>query len=307
MNNTEPVAGAEKTPPPGETQFRDILEQAPIGMALLSLDGRFTRVNRAFCEILGYEPEELLKLTFTAITHPDDIQKDQDFVLRMEAGEIHSYEMEKRYICKDGRIVWGQLTGSLLSGGQGAATQVIKQVQDISKRKEVERLLILEAHTDYLTGVANRGHFIELAEQELTRSRRYERPLSLAMLDLDHFKTVNDSYGHQAGDTVLKELSRICRQVLREADVMGRVGGEEFAILLPETDGEQAFNVIERLREAIAASEVTLEEGLTLHFSASLGVAAFIPADADIGMLLKRADQALYQAKCSGRNRTCKG
>ncbi|TAN53058.1 MAG: PAS domain S-box protein, partial [Methylococcaceae bacterium] len=82
MNMTEPAAGAEKAPPPGETQFRDILEQAPIGMALLSLDGRFTRVNRAFCEILGYEPEELLKLTFTAITHPDDIQKDQDFVLR---------------------------------------------------------------------------------------------------------------------------------------------------------------------------------------------------------------------------------
>lgn len=298
---------ADQASQPGETQFRDILEHAPIGMALLSLEGRFTQVNRAFCEIMGYESEELLKLSFISITHPDDLQQDHDFVLRMEAGEIRSYEMEKRYIRKDGRIVWGHLTGSLLSDDKGAASQVIKQVQDITGRKEVERLLKIKAHTDYLTGVASRGRFFELAEQELIRSRRYDCPLSLAMLDLDHFKAVNDSHGHQAGDTVLKELSSICRHVLREVDVVGRVGGEEFAILLPETDGEPAFHVIERLREAIAATEVTLQEGLALHFTASLGIATLTPVDADINTLLNRADQALYQAKCSGRNRTCKG
>ncbi len=167
--------------------------------------------------------------------------------------------------------------------------------------EELER----RAYTDYLTGLANRRYFFEQAETELSRSLRYGRELSILMLDIDHFKQVNDTYGHKVGDLVLQKLSSICQATLRDIDIVGRVGGEEFAVLLPETGREQAMNAAERLRTAIETAQVTLNSGLPLHFTASLGVAALTEKDANIDMLLNQADQALYQAKNAGRNRTC--
>jgi len=288
-----------------EERFRRALENAPIGMALMSPDGKFTQVNRALCMITGYEPEELLKCTFDAITCPDDIHIDLSFVKSMEAGEIDFYVIEKRYIRKDSQIVWVEITSSLWRDELGKPAQIIKQVQNISERKELERHLENRAQTDPLTGLANRGHFLELAEQELVRSLRYRRPFSIAMIDLDHFKTINDTYGHRTGDAVLKKLPQICRQVLREVDIIGRIGGEEFAIIFPETESTQAFVVAERLREAIAAEKVALGQGVPLHFTASIGIAAITHGDDNIDILLHRADAALYEAKRQGRNRTC--
>jgi diguanylate cyclase (GGDEF)-like protein/PAS domain S-box-containing protein len=288
-----------------EERFRSALENAPIGMALMSMDGKLTQVNRALSMIVGYEPEELLKLTFEAITYPDDLQKDLSVVKRMEAGEIDLYEIEKRCLRKDGQIVWVQITGSLWRDESGTPVQIIKQVQNISERKELEHHLNYQAHIDYLTGVANRGYFFELAEQELVRAQRYGRTLTVATLDLDHFKTINDTYGHRAGDVVLRELPKICRRVLREVDIVGRIGGEEFAILFPETNAQQAIAVAERLREAIAAANVPIEHGLPLHFTISIGIATVNNSDVNIDILLHRADKALYEAKRGGRNRTC--
>ena len=119
----------------------------------------------------------------------------------------------------------------------------------------------MQAHTDALTGLANRRRFIEIAEAELVRSRRYDAPLSLLMLDIDHFKEVNDAHGHRAGDRVLQQLARTCLEVLRNVDVVGRVGGEEFAILLPETALPGAVDVAERLREAVAMAKVAARGG----------------------------------------------
>jgi diguanylate cyclase (GGDEF)-like protein len=161
------------------------------------------------------------------------------------------------------------------------------------------------AYTDYLTGLANRRHFLEQAENELTRTLRYDRELSILMLDLDRFKQVNDTYGHKVGDLVLKKLSELCRVTLRDIDIIGRVGGEEFAVLLPETGIEQAAQAAERLCEAIAAAHVTLGGGLPLRFTASFGVTTLHEKDANIDVLLNQADQALYRAKHEGRNRVC--
>ncbi|HEY3328105.1 MAG TPA: PAS domain S-box protein [Novimethylophilus sp.] len=286
-----------------ERRFRKVLESAPIGMALLSLDNHFTQVNRAFCRISGYGWEELLNLTVEDITHPDDTRSYQSIAQHLKTGGIDTYEIEKRYIQKDGQIVWVLLTASLLRDDEGAPQRIIKQVQDIIHRKKLERELERQAHTDYLTGLANRRHFLELAEHEIAHARRYGGELSVAMLDLDHFKNVNDTYGHQVGDVVLKELAKICQRTLREVDVIGRLGGEEFAILFPETGGNEAYDIIERLREAIATTAVPLEHAQTLHFTASIGIASFVRADANIDILLNRADKALYEAKISGRNR----
>jgi diguanylate cyclase (GGDEF)-like protein/PAS domain S-box-containing protein len=176
---------------------------------------------------------------------------------------------------------------------------------DTTDRGKRIRELEEEARTDPLTHVSNRQHFLSLASQEFARSRRYGHPLSLWMIDVDHFKSVNDTYGHHAGDIALQTLGSVSRQTLRDWDVMGRMGGEEFAVLLPETDSTQALLVAERLRQKISATEVPVEAGATTHMTISIGVATLREDDNDLERLIDRADQALLDAKRTGRDKVC--
>ena len=176
---------------------------------------------------------------------------------------------------------------------------------DTTDRHADEHELELKAFTDPLTGLSNRGHFMEIATQELERSRRYGHPLSLWMLDIDYFKNVNDTYGHHAGDLALQSLVDVSHNVLRDMDIMGRVGGEEFAVLLPETDTEQALLVAERLRQKVAAADVLLEQGKSVRYTVSIGVATLGDNESGVETLLGRADKALYQAKKTGRDKVC--
>ncbi len=172
-------------------------------------------------------------------------------------------------------------------------------IENRNNRIDLEK----QAYTDYLTGLNNRRSFIERTEIELYRKERYGREFSLIMFDIDYFKYINDRYGHNTGDLVLKEIANICRNVLREVDIVGRIGGEEFAILLPETDIVQATLVAERLRVSISNGKVfpTLNE--EVRFAASFGVTFTKDANKSINELLNQADDALYKAKNSGRNR----
>ncbi len=158
------------------------------------------------------------------------------------------------------------------------------------------------ATTDVLTGAANRRNFMERCETEVSRARRYDRPTSILMLDVDRFKSINDSYGHAAGDAVLKAMAAVFRQALREPDIWGRLGGEEFAILLVETPLHEAAAVAERLREQLASTPVTHDE-YTIAFTASIGVAPVVPDDGGLEKALSLADGLMYQAKNAGRNR----
>jgi diguanylate cyclase (GGDEF)-like protein len=160
------------------------------------------------------------------------------------------------------------------------------------------------ATTDPLTGLHNRRHFFSLASNEFSRTCRYNRPLAALMLDIDHFKKVNDSFGHAAGDRVLSEVAQCCREALRSTDINGRYGGEEFVFLLPETDQDAAQAFAERLRRTIADLPIALE-GHALHITASLGLASQTNDCPSLEALLDRSDQALYAAKRSGRNRVC--
>lgn len=178
-----------------------------------------------------------------------------------------------------------------------------EKLEDVVRQRTLE--LELQAHSDYLTEVNNRRHFMTLAEAELVRSVRYEKTLSLFMIDIDWFKSVNDLHGHKAGDLVLKKMADIARHTLRAVDIIGRIGGEEFAVILPETDLLGAQDVAERLRAAVAASEVAQEFGLPISITISIGVAEKVSAEDNIDLLLHRADQALYRAKEEGRNRVC--
>jgi len=181
----------------------------------------------------------------------------------------------------------------------GGRMLIYSDVTDIVRNaEELERL----ATTDGMTGVYNRRHFLTLADREWARARRYERPISFLMIDIDDFKSINDRFGHQVGDEMIVHLANLARHCKRDCDVLARIGGEEFALLLPETDLLQAEIVAERLRREVAANALVVASH-TIPATVSIGVAASVPAMNDVSELMKAADWALYDAKHAGRNR----
>lgn len=177
--------------------------------------------------------------------------------------------------------------------------QVSQATDELRKQKEAAEHA---ARVDLLTGVATRRAFTESAEAEVQRALRYALPLSLIIIDLDHFKAVNDTYGHVAGDAVLASFARTIAQEVREVDLIGRMGGEEFVVLLPNTGVDEAWAVAERMRQAVESSDLQMQ-GRSLLYTASFGVAEFVPTELSLASLLARADAALYRAKRQGRNR----
>ena len=172
------------------------------------------------------------------------------------------------------------------------------------QREQHEQKLFQLATMDELTGLGNRRHFLQQADRELKRSQRYQQPMAVLMMDLDHFKNINDQYGHATGDQVISHFAGLCRQVLRTSDLTGRLGGEEFAALLPNTDSKAALAAAERLRAAVNENPL-LVNGQSIHYTVSLGLSLRQDSDQHVDDLLKRADKLLYQAKNLGRNRVC--
>ncbi len=172
----------------------------------------------------------------------------------------------------------------------------------MSKRFELELAdIIHQANTDDLTGMWNRRYLFDMSQQEFKRARRYDRELSVLAIDIDHFKKVNDTYGHIVGDALLKELASAVRSVLRESDIFARTGGEEFMVLLPESDATDSATVAERVQRAI--SRVTINSrGVPVGVTVSIGVASLSIEDQDIQSVFQRADAGLYEAKHNGRN-----
>lgn len=287
-----------------EARFRATFDEAAIGMALVRKDGSFSRANAALCRLLGYAENELMEMRFQQLTHPDDLEKDLALLGEVVAGGRQSYQMEKRYIRKGGEVIWALLSVATVRDHDGGLRYFISQILDISERRRMVEKLRDQANLDYLTGLYNRRYFIERGTQELTRAARHSKPLSLMMMDIDEFKKINDTRGHRTGDLVLRHLSRVLGETLRSIDFCGRLGGEEFAVLLPETDAQAAGEIAERLRAAIAGSAVVPEDGPPIRYTVSIGVTT-LARDSNIDTLLGQADQALYKAKRSGRNRVC--
>ncbi|MDZ4202139.1 MAG: diguanylate cyclase [Gallionella sp.] len=230
---------------------------------------------------------------------------------------MHSYRMfdkyplvvntgltEETYLAVWYKQIWE--TGALIMAFMlSSAIFSFLIVRLLRQQHRYQNELVLKAQVDYLTGISNRGHFMQQAELERARAIRYGSDLSLFMMDIDFFKQVNDRHGHQTGDTVLKSLADTCRETLREVDIIGRVGGEEFAILLPETGQNKAFEVAERLRTALSQLSVATESGVPVRFTVSIGIAFLMTKKDNLDALLSRADKALYEAKESGRNKVC--
>jgi diguanylate cyclase (GGDEF)-like protein/PAS domain S-box-containing protein len=412
--------------------FETAFSHAPIGMALITPDGRWLKVNRALCAITGWPESELILRPFQEITHPADVGADHEQIALLLAGEIAAYQFEKRYLRRDGTEIWAELSVSLVRDAAGDPRHFIVQVEDISARKEAQRRLqeaesearaqrdhataiigamgegyaltldgeikainealcaltgfaaseligsrppfpfwppeeheanakiVAEvvthhggtyeltlmrangerfeaevtarpareengraigfvstlrdvsvqkrqqrelerlARTDSLTQLANRHVLQEALAREAARRSANGQQLALVLLDLDLFKQVNDGFGHPAGDAVLVEVAQRLEDTVRAGEVLARVGGEEFAWLLPACDAEEAVAAADRARAAIASEPFGRAGKLTM--SAGVGLVS-TPSDGDA--LYRMADRALYDAKQSGRNRTC--
>lgn len=259
--------------------------------------------NKAVTQMLGYGPSELLGAS-TRILYPDDASFEKVGQLAyplIQKGE--SFRTQIQFRRKDGELVWIDLSGALL---QDRLNDSLWLLHDITELKKLEADLAEQARNDYLTGLPNRRFFIERAAVELYRANRHRQPLSVMMLDIDYFKKVNDTYGHQAGDEVLKSLAHIILATCRQFDIVGRLGGEEFAVLMPATSLEQAVEVAERIRLAVEHHAVALPQGgLPIKFTVSIGVSRLMLETDNIDLILHSADDALYSAKNSGRNKVC--
>ncbi|MBA3338419.1 MAG: PAS domain S-box protein [Geodermatophilaceae bacterium] len=282
-----------------EERFRRSFDESAIGMALVSLEGHWMKVNDALCKITGYPDEQLVGFSFQDITHPHDVHADAASIRQMVHGDRVSYHTEKRYIHADGQIIWIQLDASLARNAAGEPMYFTSQIQDITERKELQRRLQDAARRDHLTGLLNRRGFEEELERQLAYAARYERGGALLMLDLDNFKSVNDTLGHRAGDELLADMARVMGERLRKTDALGRLGGDEFAVILPEVSVEQARQVVASLIELVGVrAELLL--GRRVRIAASIGLVMY---DGQTAMhdLLAKADAEMYDAKIGAR------
>ena len=286
-----------------ERRFRNILEHAPIGTAVVSLEGQFLLVNRALCQIVGYSKEELEQLNCRLITHGDDLEADFAKERLLLNGSADSFQLEKRYLHKDGRPVWVQLTESVQRDDAGAPRFLIMQVEDISGRRASQEQIRQLAYYDALTKLPNRRLLKDRLKHALIQAKRFHRSFALMFLDLDHFKNVNDSFGHDFGDELLKVVAGRLLDCVRSADTVCRQGGDEFIILLTEMS--------QRLDAAVVADKIIAAigepisiRGHELQVTTSIGIAVYPVAGLeDAKVLMKQADIAMYEATRLGRNR----
>lgn len=287
-----------------EETFRSSMENASIGMAMLSLKGHWLKVNPALCQIVGYTEEELLATNFLQMTHPEDMGLDIDDLSKLKAGEIKSYQLERRYIHKNGTLVWTAVNVSLVRDSEDKPVHYIVQIQNIDSRKRVENELKHIAYHDVLTGLANRKQLETSFDIALAYAKRHKTHLALLFLDLDGFKAINDNYGHEIGDILLVEVAARLRESVRATDIIVRLGGDEFIIVITELIdislvSEMAHTIIRTVSKPIHIKEHEL------NITVSVGISLYPDDGSDLKVLIKYADKALYYVKAEGRNNFC--
>jgi diguanylate cyclase (GGDEF)-like protein/PAS domain S-box-containing protein len=274
---------------------------APIGMALVDTAGGLLRINDALCRITGYTAEQVCGRPFRDLSDPHDVNVDAPEIAELLDGQTPTYQIEKRFRHARGHLVWVLLSVSLVRDEEGRPLHLIAQVQDISERKELEGHLEHLVDHDFLTALFNRRRFEQALVQATKSAARYGGGGALLLLDLDHFKAVNDRFGHKAGDDLLKTVAAELRSRVRDTDVLARLGGDEFGIILPQVDAQQASVVADGIVKALRRHSAMLADHKKIPVTASLGVALFDGLTST--ELLAAADLAMYEAKEAGRDR----
>ena len=287
-----------------EERWQFALEGSDQGIWDWNLETDKVFYSRQWKAMLGYKEEEISENRDDCDKriHPDDREGYREAVESHLRGETSVFQNEHRILCKDGTYKWVFDRGKVMSRDSAdKPLRMVGTLTDISDRKHAEELLEKAARTDFLTGLSNRRDFIERLEVEASRFARTGRPFSIVLCDIDYFKNINDTYGHNCADYVLKNIADMMRRSLRKQDAIGRWGGEEFIILLPETGLSNAGQSAEKIREKIAAARYSYH-GTDFHVSMSFGVSV-IDRNMTIDEAIKMADDRLYVAKMSGKNR----
>lgn len=297
-----------------EAQLRQLsraVEQSPASIIITDVNGKIEYVNPKFTTLTGYTLDEVQgktpRLLKSEKSPPEIYAELWQTIL---AGKEWRGEFLNRK--KNGELYWEYASISAITDTNGKINHFVSVNEDITIRKKTEeslRLLNIEleqqALTDYLTNLYNRRYFMTRGEEEFKRTKRNGQPLALLVLDIDNFKRVNDSYGHEAGDRALQEVAKALKSNLREIDVLGRMGGEEFAVLLPNTSLNDAALLAERVRQTMENTSFEIP-GNALKITICVGVSAFVEGMSNIDDMFRNADSAMYQAKNAGRNRTVK-
>lgn len=291
-----------------ENLYRSLVNSLAEGVMLINANETIQACNQSAQKILGLSEKEILSRTIS----------DTRWAMVREDGKTLPYEDRPGYLAvRKGQSVKNRILGvetpdkglrwlsisaePLVKDGESIPYAAVTSFFDITDIKALTEKLELQAHVDFLTGAYNRGHFYELASLELTRAKRYKSIFTLMMLDLDHFKIINDKYGHDAGDRALKQFVRVLKDTLRDMDIIGRFGGEEFIVLLPETSITNAMKLAERLLKLV--SDQPIEAGnQTFFMTVSIGLAQLNEDIKSMDDIVKRTDKALYMAKQNGRN-----
>jgi diguanylate cyclase (GGDEF)-like protein/PAS domain S-box-containing protein len=279
-----------------EEHFRNAFDYAAIGMALVSPDGDWLRVNRSLCEIVGYAEAELLVSNFQAITHHSDLGQDLAEIYRMLGDEILICQLEKRYIHKLGHDVWVSSSASLVRDAQGNPLHFIFQIQDITERKRAEAAIQTLSLADELTGLYNRRGFVAFCEQHVNSVHRTNKGLAIVYADLDGLKQINDSFGHKEGDRALTKTAELLKETFRSSDVLGRWGGDEFTVLAALDPEGTVDSLVSRLEKKFESYNAL--NHVPYKLSLSIGVAE-LKSDGTQSMedLMARADAAMYENK----------
>jgi diguanylate cyclase (GGDEF)-like protein/PAS domain S-box-containing protein len=276
-------------------RFRSAFDDAAIGMAIVSPEGRWMRANRALSELTGYSMEDLVGMDFADITHPEDLPKDVEALQEMIDGHRDRFQTQKRYIHADGRVIWVSLNSTIVRDAEGKPQYLLSQMQDISEHKQTEAALTHRASHDDLTGLPNRSLFEDRLVLALNRQRRERKPVAVFYLDLDGFKEVNDTHGHDAGDFVLVAVAKRLTALIRPTDVVSRLGGDEFAVLCEGMDEAAATKLAKRIVEVVP--KPVDAGGFDLTVAPSIGISLTRDSATDPADLLADADVAMYFAK----------
>ncbi|MTJ83623.1 MAG: EAL domain-containing protein [Telmatospirillum sp.] len=297
---------ARRTLIESEERFRATFEQVAVGVIHTAFDGSLIRCNRRFADMVGYSPEELSRMHYEDVTHPEDSSSARDIHRRLVEGGLDNVICEKRYQRRNGSFVWARARTSVLRDATGAPLHVVTVAEDITERKAQEAEIRHLAFFDILTGLPNRRLFLDRLTE--TRSSDSDGGTfgALIFVDLDNFKTLNDTQGHRIGDMLLTEVGERLRRSVRAGDTVARLGGDEFVVMLDTLGPDRAVatghardvadDILARLAEPYRL------EGHVHYSSASIGIALFQGAESSNDDLLKQADVAMYHAKSAGRN-----
>ncbi|MHA7154037.1 sensor domain-containing protein [Arthrobacter sp. TMN-50] len=283
-------------------RFRSAFDDAPIGMAVTSHSGKFIQVNRALTELLGRDEQTLLSMSVQELTHPDDqdpAERQRQSLLRGVSGRRRH---ETRFLHADGTVVGILHSSSMVPDDDGGPGMLIDHIEDITDRKALEAMLQHQVLHDTLTGLPNRALLVDRVGQTLNAARNGGTAVAVLFCDLDRFKAINDTHGHQAGDAVLTEVARRLRSAVRPADTVARLSGDEFVVLCVDSTKEQATAAAARVLAALKPP--ILVGGTEVFVSASIGIALSGADRTTTSELLRDADDAMYAAKEQGRSRS---